>query len=90
MMRVQWVTCPACHGYRQGELFDSVREQLPRTIMVRKRWFWWSAYDPDETLGMCEVYTTRRALTREGVIEKWRRQFFRPELLPHEEVEVRP
>jgi len=62
---------------------------MTERIWVRRRLFWWSAIDPDEPLGTMDSHTTLRALTRERVIEKWRRRL-RPVPKTYEEVPLEP
>lgn len=44
-------------------------------VWVRKRRFWWTAFNPDEPLAMMDTHTYFRARTRERAIEKCRRAF---------------
>lgn len=64
----------------------TVPRHTPLYIWIRKRPFWWSAINPDESLALMDTHTTVRARSREDVIEKARR-YWGPQESPWEEIE---
>lgn len=56
-------------------------------VWIRKRPFWWSAIDPDETLATVDTHTVYRAWTRDGLVAKLRKRFA-PKSPPWEKIDL--